>query len=78
MGREVKPSLFHKNLIATIDDLLEISRKYREATDPEEKKKFSQRFTDLSVAVDVCLGKYKVDKLKFIIVDIYGKQKNVR
>jgi len=78
MNRAVKPSLFHKNLIETIDDLLEMSRKFREATDPEEKKIFSRRFTAMSFAADVCMSKYDVKKLKFTRFDDKGKRRNAR
>ena len=78
MSRPVKPSKMHTNLIDTIHDLLEISRKSREATSVEEKNKMNRRFNAMWTAVGVCIRKYDVDKLKFTVLDDKGKRKNAR
>ena len=78
MGRKVIQSAFHIHFIESIDDLLEVSRKYRESTDEEEKKRFSERFDAMSSVVDECLKNYKVNKLKFTIIDENGKTKNIK
>ena len=71
-------SPFHIHLMEAVDELMEITRKYRETKDDKEKKKYSRQFNAALSTVDVCLKKYDVDKLKFTVLDQKGRRKNAR